>query len=738
MALGTDYLIRYLADTKDAIAGAKTLETLNKDIARNISVDYANMTRIVGTTFGKITGSKININGKEGIKTIQDFTTVTTNAAGSFYSLQGQIVKVGEQTNVILKPALKDITGQFTETSIASEKAKESFKSIISRIIELGTRALLVVPIWMALRAAMTGTISAFKDSISALITTDTELQKVKRSLQGTTEEITTQFETLKKSSEDLAITSGISDEKIIASFQKFAQAGFSFETAMAAATGATKLAVTTFSDAVSISDTLTGAFRVLVDSTGKSGSEVQQLNDLFAQLNALWSNNKFNMNEFGDALTKIAPIAKSNNLTLHDTVALLATLEGAGIKSTTAGRLLGSSLEKLLANLDKLGPSLGIRVNPALDTTTSILLKVTDAVSKLSGTSKTIAPDLKAALNDIFGGARSSLIFQALETLHVKLQENLNLKSDITAFNTEFDKTSNILGNQINRYHVLNSEIGKAFLTGIMGTADFNSAMGDLNKTLLSLQRNAENTGKILRNTFNLPEGIQNLINATPLSIQAKIDPGFATKIQDQLVQALHGKANKLDLGLLFNTLIEAQTQKINIGLSEKEMASAISNIRAQFLALKPPMGDISVLANVIASTFNKSVDTVKKDNDLILKKADFLKLEGFLRKELSASGLTEVDVEQKILDFRQASGEFLTKDIELQKELVNHLQAVEEIELRRNRARGLIDNQLELLRLQGATSLQIVQQRIELERMFGLNQTRADLLRNELELNK
>ena len=738
MPLGTDYLIRYLADTKDAIAGAKALETLNKEIAKTIGADYANMTRVVGTTFGKITGYKVNVNGKEAIKTIQDFTTTTTNAAGSFYQLQGSIVKVGDMTNVMLKPALKDVTGQFVETSISAEKAKESFKSIISKTIELGTRALLVVPIWMALRSAMTGTISAFKDSISAIIMTDTELQKVKRSLQGTTEEITTQFETLKTASEALAIASGISDEKIIASFQKFIQAGFGFETAMAGAQLSTKLAITTFSDGVSIANSLTGAFRVLLDTTGKSGSEVDQMNAVYAQLNELSKTNKISMNEFGDSLVKMAPVAKSNNITLHDTVALLATLENAGLKGTTAGQLLRTSLEKLLANLDKLAPSLGVHVNPALDNTTSVLLKVIDAVEKLSSTSNKVSPDLKAALNDIFGGARSSQAITALIALREGLEKNLSITGKVADLNSEFAKTSNILGNQINRYHVLNSEMGKAFLTGLVGTNDFNSAMKELNDTYEKLLANAQNFGSILRNTVNLPAGVQNVLNAIPLKLQAKLDPGFATKIQDQVTQALHGQASKLDLGLLFNTLLEAQTNKIDIGLSDKEINAAISSIRGQFLTLKPQMADVGILANVIAANLGKTTDVAKKDNDLILKKTDFLKLEGFLRKELSATGLSEVDVEQKILDFRQASGEFLTKDIELQKELINHLRAVEEIELRRNRARGLIDNQLELLRLQGATSLQVVQQRIELEKMFGLNQTRADLLKNELELNR
>jgi hypothetical protein len=49
-----------------------------------------------------------------------------------------------------------------------------------------------------------------------------------------------------------------------------------------------------------------------------------------------------------------------------------------------------------------------------------------------------------------------------------------------------------------------------------------------------------------------------------------------------------------------------------------------------------------------------------------------------------------------------------------------------------------GLINNQIEFLKLQGATQLQLVQQRIELEKMYGVSKTREDLLRDELDLNK
>jgi len=725
-------VIGYTSDITGVQQGISKIEALNQKMASQLAGQFSEASRVISSNFLGAKAGNIPITKQlrdmfpqlpAGLK---EYPAIISKIGTTFQDTTGKMMQYTE-SQAIIEGKNISFNGTLKETNSTLGNMGVSFAKLLQH-------ALVIIPTWAVLRGTMEGITTSFKNSVAGIIETDTALQKVKRSLQGTTEQIGMQFDMLKTEAEKLAVASGISTDKIIAAFQKFAQTGFSFETSMAGAQGATKLAVTTFSDATTIANTLTGAFKILVDTTGKSGSEIEQLNSLFSQMNELSKTNKFSMNDFGDALSKFAPVAKANNISLHDTVALLATLENAGYRSTTAGQLLRTSIQKLLENLDKLAPSLGVKINPALDNTTSILLKVMDAVSNLGKTATKVSPDLTAALKDIFGGIRSSQALQALMSMRESLAKNLELKSSVADLNTEYNKTRDILGNQINRYHTLNSEIGKAFLTGIIGTKDFDSAMGAVNKTLEDMQKNAEKFGRIVKEAFKSP------LTATGLTAYESSQQvsDIQAQINAQITKGLNRQLSLPDLQKTVELVKMAIGMQIDIGLGPKALSTTYTTLTKQIIDMEIANKQIAEAQAKTTQGANQQALADKRALEPILKKSDFLKLEGYLRKELQASGLAEADVETKIMQFREQSNLFLAKDLSLQKELIDHTRALEDIELRRNRDRGLIDNQLEFLRLQGATNLQIVEARIEMEKMYGINQTRNDLLRNELELNK
>jgi hypothetical protein len=83
MALGTDYIVRYLSDISGAVKGANELQILNAKVAASIGADYADATRIIGTDFAKISTKAITMpNGEEAVQKIQSIGTAFETTGG--------------------------------------------------------------------------------------------------------------------------------------------------------------------------------------------------------------------------------------------------------------------------------------------------------------------------------------------------------------------------------------------------------------------------------------------------------------------------------------------------------------------------------------------------------------------------------------------------------------------------------------------------------------------------------
>jgi hypothetical protein len=724
--LGATFIMSYLADITKAVKGAKDLETVNAITAKNIIAQYGEVKRIIGDIQPTSKISTIQSGRFAGVQ--QEIRTTGTLAEMT----NGKFVQFGQTTTMIggqimnTTGNIKDLTGQFSKTTIETEKANKNLKTMFSDMSRLAIRAALTIPIWQALRGVMDSTTRVFTDGFKDILEESLALVKIKNTLQGTTAEITSSLEKIKTETQALALESGISQDKIIATFQKFSSVGLDVATAMTATNAAIKLGVITQTDATASAESLAHAFSVLINANASAGEKQKQVNDIIALTAELWKTNGFNIEEFTGSLEKFSITSKSVNFTTSQTLALLATLSKSGLGS--AGNLLRNSIGQLLVNLDKLAGDLGVKVNPELDNTFSILMKVLGVLNDLQKTNNLKGLEqAKTALKDVFGGTRSAVPITALASLYDVLQKNLTLTGDMDKFNNKFKDTENALGNVVARFHTANKEIGEAFVSGLLHEEEFGAALNKYIELLKKIETHAKNAGKAITDVLN-PANIP-IVKGMTLPFELIADSAnIREKLNKQIADALKGTLPRVDLTSLFNTLLRVQTFKIDIGVGDKTINTALASIKAQLL----------VPAKELTTETEKQSATESKALPILLKKADFLKLEGYLKKELSALGLSEVDVEQRILAFRTASGQFLEKDLILQKELVMHAQAMENIELRRSRAKGLVDTELDLLRASGATTSQVIKYQIEREKSLGIGQRVQDQLNNEIELNK
>jgi hypothetical protein len=154
---------------------------------------------------------------------------------------------------------------------------------------------------------------------------------------------------------------------------------------------------------------------------------------------------------------------------------------------------------------MEKLAGSLGVKVNPELDNTFSILMKVLGQLNALQKVNDLKGLEAaKEALKDIFGGTRSAVPITSLASLYDVLKKNIALTPDVNKLNDSFTDTENVLGNVVARFHTANGEIGKAFINGIVGGENFNASLEKVVETLNKTIKVTENLGTGLNAVFS------------------------------------------------------------------------------------------------------------------------------------------------------------------------------------------------------------------------------------------
>ena len=506
---GTEYIIKYIDDISEVIQGTKRIETLNRDLVQNTQAQFGQISRVIGQSTEKVfekTGAKGAIN------TFKQLGTVVETTDGKFQEITRTQQLVNGQFKTV-SGSVKDVTSQFARTSVETAKASKNTKTLSENIGQLAKRAILTIPLWLVLRGAIMGTFKVIKDGLKTIEDQDRAWQKAKRTLSGSTQDIARNFEKLREETTKLSLETGESIEKITNAFYKFSTVGFDFETSMKGATYATKTAILMFGDAEETANAFARAMRVLVDTSAGAKPAGDQIAEAMALTSELWKDNAFELSEFTQSLEKFAGTAKATNFTTQQTIALLASLSTAGLRGGRAGTLLRSSIVKLLSNLDKLSGTLGVKVNPQLDSTFDVLMRVLDAVQGLDEGSQ-VAEQTANAIGKIFGGVRGMEAVLALKALREEMLKNIDTMGGVEKLNEEFEDMNKTLSRQLAIYHNLNKEIGKSLVSKTVGADDFAGAIEDINTTKLPvLKEYLDEIGEILNSLlkYNLsaPVGI-------------------------------------------------------------------------------------------------------------------------------------------------------------------------------------------------------------------------------------
>jgi TP901 family phage tail tape measure protein len=788
MALGTDYIIRYLSDIKGAVDGAKQVEAINIKTAKNIQDNYGQAVKIIGKLPEQTKFSIIEKGEFAGsIKQVTTLGEVVETTKGKFLQFTEVQTKIGGKLLSTSKN-VADVTSQFKQTGLETAKASKWFSDFGNNIKQLAGRAILTIPVWLALRAAIMGFFGGIRSGFSDLIKFDLELQKIRNNLQGTAREVDASFRKIRTAITQASKESGISTEELAGAVKQFATLGFSAEESLQGALGASRLSIALFGDASETAGAFAKALNILIDRSAGAKSAVDQMNEAFALTSQLEETNNFEIKNVTEALDKFAGTAAGVGLTMNQTLAILAALGTAGRQGSEGATLLSTSFNQLLSNIPKISKSLGIVVGAGEDTFT-IFKKIIDKIAELNQTpvGKTAAI---SAIGDIFGGARGIKIVQSLIAVKDILDKNIATLPSFSALLSKVDRTMNsesrqaeILGNKL-------KEMSKAFVSAALGSEDFTKSLVQINRAITGLTEGLKGAGTLIHAIFDnlgLVAGTAFLIKFKAVTtVQALLSniiaseaavntalAGFgfrtATSFSTSFLTVLRGIISPMSIiaavggKILADSLIDSwairireRNQTILDGadkiidgmkgkLSNIELTSLIENLT---LKLKP--GDlagakeIGALRKKLEEQMNKEI-TIKPNVNIeptftFKEQQDFAKkiLENYIQI-LSVQGASNTELQKaRILGIDQLqivedTVALLNNQYDLSQNIL-----IEQLELNKIRKQGMINTELKLLEIQGASRSEIIQTRIELEKIAKQNQDITSLTKNRLELDE
>lgn len=449
-----------------------------------------------------------------------------------------------------VKAILSASASGFTKGFDDAKKALESFSS------GTGSKLQAVGGVMQSAGKAMTVGLTAplgilAATSIKTAADFDTQMRRVQAVAGATGEE----FQQMRKQAIDLGASTIFSATEAAAGMDNLSSAGFTASETMAAMPGVLNLAAVAGGDVAMASEVAATAVR-------QFGLEAEQSAHVADVLAEAANRTNAGVNDMGEALKYVGPVANAMGISLENTAAAVGVLSDAGIKGSQAGTVLRASMTRLAkpteqarALIDELGMSF-FDAQGQMKPLDQVVGELTTGMSGMTKEQKS------AALATIFGQEAMAGMLALMEAGPDKIAELTNSFKNSDGAAQAFADT-------------VNSGIGGALeeLSGAFDSAKI--AIGDALAPAISALADGLAT---LVNWFNqLPTGVQQVI------------VGFGAVI------ALVGP-----LLMLFGGLI-AGLPTLAAGFAI--LGPAISAIGAVFAALLSPLGlVVAAIAAVVA----------------------------------------------------------------------------------------------------------------------------------------
>lgn len=672
-----------------------SLTSVNQRFSKQLQ-GFGSVSQLVGTSLNQVSDS--------GSRVAKIFQT----ADGRFVKLTETVKRLPNGVQQVNR-SIQELSKSQADNAKVLERSNTTTKTFRQNIADLAKRAALTIPVWFALRNSVSSVFRTIRDGLGDIVTFDRALQKLRRNIEATSTNIERDFANIRDEIVQFSLRTGKSVEDVTNAIQKFATVGFDLETSLKGGLQATELSILLFGDAEETADAFARSLRVMTEGIGDSATQQQVIGEALALTAKLWQTNNFEIGEATQNLEKFAGVAKIANLSINETLSLLAALGTAGV-GNRAGRLLRSTLLKSLGDIEKVTRGLNLQFDPTTQPTIEFILQMVSALKELRTEGRTVPAELAETLGELFS-VRGTEVISALTALESTLRQNLALQPDVDEFEASVERMLGTVGSLAEQFTNANREIGKAFVTGIVGGDDFDDTLKKIVQTQLQILANAERMGTVFRDVF--------------VSVGAG---GLAFFVQR--------------LGI--------------VSLSIASLTTALTRLRALALAPLPPVLVTAVLTFTILR-FKDEAERLAREaeaqaqtfNDIGAELAKNINLG--LRKELSTEALRELIIELETFgaDVLQADPAQFEKTLSVLREILNtHKEITKEQEeqqkiqptegQREQIAENVLKLELDLLKARGATNSQLIQAEQLGRKRLDIEQGIIDQINTQLEKEK
>lgn len=308
----------------------------------------------------------------------------------------------------------------FGKTTLQGTRSQNDMSDALDKAAK---RALIVAPIWMILRTAMTTVIQTTQMIISENMKLEESFNKIEATLSKSSSSAVNDMGIIRETITNTAKNSTVAINSLASAFEEFRRAGNTVDETMTALPALTTLLKTRLfetADAVSILDTGMDLFSNKLGKNLSVSEKYAKIADITVAAYNKWG---LTTKTLQSGLEKLAPFLPNMSEDMSQIVAMIGLMNDKAQSGSRTGTSLGVMFTKLTENAHSLAASLNVEYDPK--NPVGMLDFLTKIKQKLSGMTEEGKADL---ITKIFGGVRGSgsarLALADLETMIAKIKQ--------------------------------------------------------------------------------------------------------------------------------------------------------------------------------------------------------------------------------------------------------------------------------------------------------------------------
>ena len=410
---------------------------------------------------------------------------------GKEYILSIQAQLKGDKVVITGLKSMEGETQKFSQTVNLTGKKTQDYSDILAKA---GQRALIVAPIWLAIRSAMMLGLSVISAMIKANFDLEEGMARIQTVIQGTTSEINAQMIGIKRTILDTSLTTKISIKDLAEAFYFLKTSALTAEETMAGFQPVVNIMTGTSVGAKEASRALAGMYNTMGKSIGENLSVSEKMIKIADILTYTYAKQDAEMGELIAGYSKLAPYLAGLDDSFIDIISTLGFLNTHLLKAGRTGTLTGQAIMNMTKSAKDLASIFGITFDPNqpmnfLKTIGQIQKTMTDTTKLTTAQSEAIR-----LISASKGGVPLRLILGNYDEFKATLKD---ASENFEGFAKKIaDIKMNTVTAQMAEMQNILAVLTNDFISGVYGVSDFAEALKLMNTTMIELRPNIQGLG--------------------------------------------------------------------------------------------------------------------------------------------------------------------------------------------------------------------------------------------------